>query len=1126
MAHLSIAVLGSLQVSIADKPVTTLESAKVRALLAYLAVESGRPHRRETLVGLLWPDYPEEAARHNLRQALFNLRSILGDQNSNPPYLLVTRDTIQFNLESDYSLDLTQFNQHFSACEDRLSHCTEDSSIYALHLEEMVKLYRGEFLEQFTLEDSAEFEEWALVLRESLHQRVLDAHSYLANYYELHGDFQAERRHASRQLELDPWREEAHLQMMRGLAFDGQRSAALAQYGTCKRVLAEGLDIEPSNETKELYEQIRLGTLSLNTNLPSNIPTAPVNNLPIQLTPFIGRELELDQVGNLIADPECRCITLVGPGGIGKTRLAVHAAGNLLKEFAQGIAFIPLASVESALGVISAIANAINFDFFGPSDPKVHLLSYLREKQMLLILDNMEQLLVEEPLHENITQFLIELLQHAPGVKLLFTSREALNLQEEWLFEVQGLAYPETAQTEGFDEFDAVTLFVQRARRAFPKFALNGENRSEVAHICRLVEGMPLAIELAATWMRILSPAEIAKEIESSLDFLSASVRDLPERHRSMRVVFEYSWKMLSADEQQVLSKLSVFRGGFQRQAAAQVAGATLSIIATLLNRTLLRRTASGRYDLHELVRQFCAAHLAADPQAKSAAQARHYDFFLALAETADQELKGRGQLEWLGRLEQDHDNLRVALEWSLENDCKVPGVDELALRLSAALRWFWRMRGHFHEGCDWLTEALRQCPERRSAARASALLGMSLLMNGLGDLGAARAPAVESTDIFLELGDQRWLAEALMIEGLTYLWQGESSLGRTRTNEALAIYRKLGDRWGEAHALYRLGTYLADYGGDLTGRAMLEESAAILEELGETYLYTSVMISLGIVDMSLGDYAAAQPRFERGLAAAKEIRHPWGIADALTNLGCVLRIKGEYADAQARFDESFQVYREQGPNIWETDVLCAMAENDIVQGEFSNARSHLQSASSIVESSDNKWLQVVVSYFRGLLAYYEGDIKQAAGLLEETTALAQEGQFMPDLARSLVTMGRVKVGQGQVVLAKALLREGLGLYWEFGHKLGMAIALEALANVSVVQNESRDAVKLFSTANTLRQSMGAPLPPIDRGAYDAAVAASRVQLGEAVFTVIWEDAASRPFKEVVEEILRGADSG
>jgi predicted ATPase/DNA-binding SARP family transcriptional activator len=1126
MSHLSLGVLGSLQISVADTPVTTLESDKVRALLAYLAVEADRPHRRETLVGLLWPEFPEQSARHNLRQALFNLRLAIGDPSAKSPHLLISRDSIQFNQASDYSLDLALFNQYFNTCEKNLSHCIEDCSVRAEQLGEMVKLYRGEFLQQFFLADCAEFEEWTLVQRENLHQRVLEAYSYLANYYELHRDFKAARHYAARQLELDPWREEAHRQLMQVLAQDGQRSAALAQYETCRRVLAEELGTEPSPLTRELYEKIRLGTLSFETDQRTSIPSTPVNNLPIQLTPFFGRKLELAQLGQLFADPECRCITLVGPGGIGKTRLALQAAQNHLDEFAEGVAFVPLASIGSTKAIIPVMAKAINFDFFGTSNPKEQLLTYLREKQMLLILDNVEQLLVEGSLQENFVELLIEILQGTLRVKLLITSREVLNLQEEWVYEVQGLAFPKMEQTEGFDEFGAIALFMQRAWRASPGHVLNEADQAGIAQICRLVEGMPLAIELAAAWARTLSPTEIAKEIEHSLDFLSASVRDLPERHRSMQVVFDYSWQMLSTNEQQVLCKLSVFRGGFQRQAAEQVAGASLSILSTLLNRTLIRRTTTGRYNLHELVRQYSAAHLAADPQTHAATQGQHYAYCLALAEVAEQELKGLNQLEWLEWLEQDHNNLRVALEWALHSDDNALGSDELALRLSGALRWFWRMRGHFHEGRDWLMESLQHHPERRTGARAVALLGLSLLMNGLGDLGAAHPTAEESAAIYRELDDQQGLAEALTILGLTLVWQGKATVGHAQLEEALSIYRKVGDRWGEAHALYRLGNSMADYSGDLTGRAMLEESAAILEDLGEKYLLSGVLISLGIVDLGLGDYTAASTRFERSLTVAREISHPWGTADALTNLGCIFRIRGDYTTAQAHFEEAHRVYQEHGRSIWEIDVLCALAENAIAQGDFSTARFHLQAASNLLETSENKWLQALVWYFRGLLAYYEGETERSAVLLEEATALAREGQYKPDLARSLVALGRVRRTLGEVAPASKLLLEALNLYRELGHKLGIAIALEELTIVRAVQGDGAGALMLFSTAHALRETMGAPVPPVDRPAYDSAVAVSLRQLGEPIFTKALVSAATRPFQEVVEEILKADDAG
>jgi predicted ATPase/DNA-binding SARP family transcriptional activator len=1117
MAHLSLGVLGSLQIFIDDAPVTAFESDKVCALLVYLAVEAASSHRRDSLACLLWPDFPEQAARHNLRQALFSLRLAIGDHSAAPPYLFISRSAIQFNRASDFSLDLARFNLLCQACEEARSQNGGDCSVVVARLEEMVQLYRGDFLQHFFLEDSAEFEQWALIQRASLHQRVLDACSFLANYHELHRDFEAARRHAARQLELDPWREEAHCQLMRALALDGQRSAALTQYEACRRVLVEELGVEPSARTRQLVEQIRAGDLKTEAESPSAMPAAPIHNLPVSLTSFHGREQELAGLAQLIAKPECRCISLVGPGGIGKTRLALEAAQEHRAGFAHGVAFIALAPVASVESAIPAIASAIQLSFFGQNDPRVQLLHYLRDRQMLLILDNVEHLLVAAPPQANIAELILHILQAAPGVKLLVTSREVLNLQQEWVFEVQGLAFPDSEQTGELDQYAAIALFMQRARHAAPGYAYHEADLAGIGHICRLVEGMPLAVELAATWLRTLSPADIAREIQGGLDVLSASLHDLSERHRSMRVVFDHSWQKLSAREQQALSQLSVFRGGFGRQAAEQVAGASLPVLSTLVNRTLVRRAAARRYQLHVLIRQYSAAQLAADAQAQAAAQKRHYDYFLVLAEAADQALRGHDQPEWLRRLGQEQDNLRAALAWALDYDRR---GDELALRLAGALRVFWRMRGHFHEGRGWLEKCLGQCPEKNSAARAAALAAQASMLYALGDVGAARLPAEESAAIYRELGDDRGLARVLVFIGSTLVWQGETRRAQAQLEEALALARAAGDRSLEAYALHVLGHLLSDRGGDPAGRAMLAECAAILEEVGDTGLLASTMVALGIACLGSGEYGPARARLERGLALAREVGHPLGVADALTNLGCVYRILGEYALAQSHLENSLQVYREHGCTIWETDVHCALAENALSQGDFSTARLCLQAASSHVATSENKWLQMLVCYFQALLAYYEKDLVTARTLLEETVAMARAGQYQPDLARSLVSLGRVRRASGDFLPASGLLREGLALFRALGHILGIAQALEELGAVSALQGDCGRAVMLFSTAHALREELGAPLPPVDRAAYDSVVAVCHAQLGEAAFVEAWTRAAGRPFQEVVEEGL------
>jgi predicted ATPase/transcriptional regulator with XRE-family HTH domain len=891
------------------------------------------------------------------------------------------------------------------------------------------------------------------------------------------------------------------------------------------RTLAQSLEI-PS-EDQAAFIKVARGELNIerlaslaHTSSGASQPAVDVSplpvNLPRALTPFIGREPELSALSQMLHDPQCSLLTIVGPGGIGKTRLAIEAAQQVQDLLLDGVWFVPLAPLSSSEYLIPAIADALKFRFQGPATPQEQLLNYLHDKTALLVLDNAEHLL-------DGAGVFTEILKHCPQVKLLVTSRERINLLSEWVFEIHGLPVPPDEQTEQFEEYSSVALFLESARRVRTGFLIRGEERRWVLNICQTIEGMPLGIELAAAWVGLLSCEEIAKEIAHNIDFLSVSMRDLPERHRSMRAVFDHSWKRLTVDEQQVMSQLSIFQGGFQRQAAEQVTGTSLLILSTLVNRTLLRRAAPGRYDLHELVRQYSAGHMAAEPQARLATQQRHYAYFLALAETADKELKGPNQLEWLNRLDQDYSNLRAALEWALKSDRAAPGEDQ-ALRLSGALRWFWRMRGHFHEGRDWLMQALQTCPERPTTARASALLGLSMIMNILGDLDTARPQAEESAAIFRELGNQGGLAEALSEVGATLVWQGEATTAFARFEEALSLYRKIGDRWGEAQVLYRLGGTLVDSSCDPVGRDMLKESTKILEDLGEKYLYVYVLILLGVTETQLGNYTSARTHLEQGLAVATEIKHPSGVAEALTSLGDVLRIQGEYLTAQSHLEAAYRVYQEHGSSVWETSVLCCLAENEIAQGDISAARLHILAATNHLKLSENRLASTLVCHFRGLLAYYQGDAEEAAELLGKSLALEREGTYQPDVAWKLIALARVRRTLGQVVQTTELVLEALDLFSKYGRKLGVAIALEELAAVCAIQRDEARTVMLLSAAHTLRERLGAPLPPVNRTACDAAVKVSRTQLGETVFAAIWADASTRHFQEVVEEILKNKD--
>lgn len=335
-------------------------------------------------------------------------------------------------------------------------------------------------------------------------------------------------------------------------------------------------------------------------------PPPPISSLPALFTPLVGREVELAALARLLRNPQCRLLTLIGQVGIGKTRLAIEVASTQGELFPDGVYFVPLVSLPSPEFIVPTIADALGFTLSASIDPKLQLLNHLREKCLLLVLDGLEHLLEGAGL-------LAELLQQAPALKLLVTSCERLSLQAEWLFVLQGLPVPPFDQVQQAEEYGAVKLFVRSAGQAQVGFKLSAEERPWVVRICQLVEGMPLAIELAAVWVRLLSCREIAQEIERTLDFLSASARDLPERHRSMRAAFDHSWHLLSIEEQQALAKLSIFRGCFQREAAAEVAGVSLPLLTALVDKSLLRCNQcheTGRYSLHELIRQYAADKL------------------------------------------------------------------------------------------------------------------------------------------------------------------------------------------------------------------------------------------------------------------------------------------------------------------------------------------------------------------------------------------------------------------------------------------------------------------------------------------------------------------------------------
>lgn len=675
-----------------------------------------------------------------------------------------------------------------------------------------------------------------------------------------------------------------------------------------------------------------------------------LTNLPPQLTPLVGRQVELGRIAGLLQDPDCRLLTLVGPGGIGKTRLALQAASEQCDVFTHGVFFVPLVGTRSPDLLISSIVEAIDSTFTYRTDArrtsdsvythKGMLLDYVREKHMLLVLDNFEHLVTA-------ADFLSELLQNASRIKVLVTSRELLALREEWVFQVNGLDVPDRHPRRHLKEYSAIRLFNERARRTQTDFSLT-QHADDVIRICQLLEGMPLGIEQVASLIGALPVNEIAQSIAHDLDLLETPLRDVPERHRSLRVVFEHSWGLLTEAERSTLAKLSVFRGGFQREAAEYVAEVPFRILLGLVNKSMVRLQPSGRYDLHELLREFAAEKLSATPEIIDTAHDRHLMYYVCLIEEAEPVLFSAEQGEALKVSERENGNIRAALTWAHAR----PTGAEAEYRLVAAMREFWWFYNHIEEGHQWLSNALDREAKVPPPLRVRVLYAHSLLAYSLGRCEESLQSGQSALALCRASGDRKGLPWAFIGTGLP---TPDPRQGIALLKEGLATARETGDRPAILHLLLCLGTRIFELAQDqpvvepmLAAEAIqcFEEVITLSREIGSRWDAEKAYDHQTRIWLELGEFAQANTTNDAGLALAHEIGiNIYQIAENVVIKGNIARAQSDYTLAKSCYANAIDlIMAEQGQESQiPLHFIIYLACSELGLGDLVQARTLLE---------------------------------------------------------------------------------------------------------------------------------------------------------------------------------------
>jgi predicted ATPase/DNA-binding SARP family transcriptional activator len=911
----------------------SIPSRAAQSLLAYLLLTAGTAHRREKLAGLLWPDTTDENARKNLRHELWRLRKALETEKPRKKlvaYLVVDEISIAFDVGSDYWLDVTIVQKPLP------------KQVSADDLAEMLSLYHGELLPGL-------YDDWVVLERERVRAVLEQKMERLLELLIDQKRWQDTLDWGERWVALGQTPEPAYRALMVAHSALGNVSQVAAVYGRCVRAMRDDLGVDPSEQTRALFARLskgeRIPEISgsrATTSSSQEMMTLPEahrdalfelphpslprsRRLPVPLTSFIGRQREIEEVKDLLSST--RLLTLTGAGGVGKTRLAIELVRDLQSQYKDGAAWVDLVALTDPALVSHAVAKALGVLEI-PNVPLMEALANaLRSMQVLLVLDNCEHLVAA------CAQLAELLLGACASLKILATSREALGIAGETLWRVPSLSFLEPARSlsiKNLDQYESVRLFIERARTLKADFALTEQNALPIVQICQRLDGIPLAIELAAARVKHLSLHDIEKRLDDRFSLLTTGSRTALARQQTLRAAIDWSHDLLTAPERILFRRVSVFAGGFTLQAIEQVCAgdgieriSILQLLAHLVDKSLVDvnpRSIGGetRYRLLETIREYAREKLI-EAGEDHAVRDRHMEFFTELATEAEPKLQGADQLTHLNRLEEENDNLRAALVWSETSRRRV----ESGLRLAAVLWRFWWLRGHLYEGRRWFAGLLSQAQGLPpSLEHAKALKGAGDLAYYQGDYVVTQAFYEDSLTMWRKIGDQPGIANSLNGLGNVAFSRGNYSAAKTFYEESLEIRRRLGDQWGVANSLCNLGG-LADAQGDYASAcSLLEQCLVINRELGDRRSIAFVLNNLGNVILAQGDPAKAHALQEDSLTLYRELGDTWGVAYSLDGLGDAEEFQGNYASAYSSYKESLTILRELGDKY---GVVCSL---------------------------------------------------------------------------------------------------------------------------------------------------------------------------------------------------------